>query len=71
MNRFIAAAMDNANDSTTLQAIYKGDTLRLVGHRRQHLRLVTINNTSGQPYDVLASTSILPEPQGLFTLTEI
>jgi hypothetical protein len=71
MNGFIAAAMDNANDSSTLQAIHKDDTLRLIGPRRQHLRLVTITNISGQPYDVLASSSIFPEPQGLFTLTKI
>jgi hypothetical protein len=63
--------MNETSDSTALQAIYKDGTLRLIGHRSQHLRLVTITNTSGQPYNVLASTSILPEPQGLFTLTQI
>jgi hypothetical protein len=63
----IATAVEVEDASTTLQAIHKDNTLRLIGPRRQHLRLVTITTTNG-PYDILASTSILPEPQGLFIL---
>jgi hypothetical protein len=68
MNGFIAAAVDEADDSIALQAVHKDGTLRLIGPRRQHLRLVTITNASGQPYDVLASTSIIPSSHGLFIL---
>jgi hypothetical protein len=64
----IAVAVDEASDSTTLQAIYKDDTLCLIGPRCQHLRLVTVTTASGQPYNLLASKSIRPEPQGLFIL---
>jgi hypothetical protein len=62
----VATAVDEPSDATTLQAIHKDNTLRLVGPRRQHLRLVTLTNLSGQPYDVLASKSSVPVPQGLF-----
>jgi hypothetical protein len=64
----IATAVEEEDATTALQAIHNNNTLRLIGPRRQHLRLLTITNASGQPYDVLASTSILPEPQGLFIL---
>jgi hypothetical protein len=68
LDGFIATAVEVEDDTTTLQGIHKDGTLRLVGPRRQHLRLVTITNTTGNPYDILASNSILPAPQGCFIL---
>jgi hypothetical protein len=70
LDGFLATAVEE-DATTALKAIRKDDTIRLVGPNKQHLRLITLITASGQPYDVLASKSILPEPQGLFTLTNI
>jgi hypothetical protein len=67
----VATAVEEASDATALQAIYKNGTLRLVGPHHQHLRLITVITASGQPYDVLASKSRIPDQHGLFTLTQI
>jgi hypothetical protein len=65
LNGFLATPVEDV--ATALHAIQKDNTLRLIGQKHQHLRLVTLTTANG-PYDVLASNSILPAPQGLFIL---
>jgi hypothetical protein len=44
----------------------EGTTIRLAGPKRQQLSCVTLNSI-----DILATRSILPDPQGLFNIVKV
>jgi hypothetical protein len=63
----IATLTEDINAATRVSmTIVEGNTIRLAGPKRQQLSCVTLDNT-----DILATRSILPTPQGLFTIVKI
>jgi hypothetical protein len=64
----LATFTEDINTATRMtMTIVEGDTIRLIGPKSQQLSCVTLTNN----YDILATRSILPTPQGLFILHKV
>jgi hypothetical protein len=68
---YVATVVEAEEDATPLKYVQDEHVARFVGPRRQHLRRVTVQDPHGQPYDIVATQSILAEADGLFTLNTL
>jgi hypothetical protein len=63
---WLATLTEDVDSATRVTMTLEGSSIRLAGPKDQQLSCVTLND-----YDILATRSILPIPQGLFILHKI
>jgi hypothetical protein len=68
----VATLVDDKEAATLLtMTVESGNTVRLIGPRRQHLSAVTIHDGQGRPYSIFGTRLILPQPDGLLILNKV
>jgi hypothetical protein len=64
---YLVTLSPEQEEDAQLTILTEGEFVRLVGPNNAHLSCVSISTEQG-PYDLLATFSIMPEPEGLFLI---